>query len=166
MKITVVKGTGQGRTLLSSFDSALRDAGVYNYNLIPLSSVIPPQSEIVRGEQYQSPDSEYGDRLYLVKAEMRGDEIFKYVGAGVGWYQYGDDKRGLFVEHEIKAETEEAVQSELVRLITTSLQDLCEFRNIPYVEGQMGMEINIAQITDKPTTVIVLAVYQSQPWEK
>ena len=35
MKIKVVTGVGIGRTLLSAFDTALKDAGVCNYNLIP-----------------------------------------------------------------------------------------------------------------------------------
>ena len=46
MDIKVVCGVGSGKTALSAFDSALKDAGVYNYNLITLSSIIPPDSII------------------------------------------------------------------------------------------------------------------------
>ena len=46
LEIKVVCGVGSGRTILSSFDSALKDAGVYNYNLITLSSIIPPGSKV------------------------------------------------------------------------------------------------------------------------
>ena len=38
--------TGTGRTLLAAFDDALLAAGVANFNLITLSSVIPPGSSI------------------------------------------------------------------------------------------------------------------------
>ena len=41
LDITVRTGTGSGRTLLSAFDHALLDAGVANFNLVTLSSVIP-----------------------------------------------------------------------------------------------------------------------------
>ena len=45
--ITITKGAGFGSYEKSAFDAALDDAGVANYNLIRLSSVIPPNSDIV-----------------------------------------------------------------------------------------------------------------------
>ena len=42
MKIRLSSGRGEGPTPLAAFDAALLDAGVSNYNLLPLSSVIPP----------------------------------------------------------------------------------------------------------------------------
>ena len=74
MRIPLVSGIGHGKTLLSSFDDALQRCGVCNYNLIPLSSVIPPRSEIVLVDRYATPPDEYGHRLYVVKADMRSDE--------------------------------------------------------------------------------------------
>jgi arginine decarboxylase len=41
LEIQVTTGTGEGPTPLAAFDAALLDAGVANYNLILLSSVIP-----------------------------------------------------------------------------------------------------------------------------
>ncbi len=46
MRIDIVWGGSEGKTLLSAFDRALLNAGIHNFNLIPLSSVIPPQSVI------------------------------------------------------------------------------------------------------------------------
>ena len=40
--IVLSTGLGVGPTALAAFDAALLDAGVANYNLICLSSVIPP----------------------------------------------------------------------------------------------------------------------------
>ncbi len=45
MKIKVTYGIGEGATKLAAFDRALFDAGIANYNLIKLSSVIPENSE-------------------------------------------------------------------------------------------------------------------------
>lgn len=42
------RGTGIGRRALSAFDAALLDAGLGHYNLLKVSSVLPPQA--VRGE--------------------------------------------------------------------------------------------------------------------
>jgi arginine decarboxylase len=40
MRIYVTTGKGEGPTPLAAFDAALIDAGIPNYNLIYLSSVI------------------------------------------------------------------------------------------------------------------------------
>lgn len=89
MKITVTSGIGKGETTLSAFDNALKDAGVYNYNLIKLSSVIPPNSKIVEEKIVPKDESEFGHRLYIVCAEERSDLFGHSIAAGVGWYQWG-----------------------------------------------------------------------------
>lgn len=165
MQIKVVKGVGEGKTILSAFDAALKDAGVYNYNLLILSSIVPPNSKIELADKYETPDSEYGYRLYVIKAEMRSDHVGKYIAAGLGWYQYGSDNRGLFVEQEILGETEVAVKSEIENRIKNSLQDLCEFRGVEFDEAKMGTEVAITKITNSPTCALVLAVYESEGWK-
>ena len=129
LTIQVVAGAGTGKTELSSFDSALNNLGVANYNLIPLSSIIPPQSKVVKVDRYQTPESEFGHRLYCVKAEMRSAIPGQFVGAIIGWYQYHDN-RGLFVEHETVGSSKSEVENSLIELVQNSLNDLCDFRNI------------------------------------
>jgi arginine decarboxylase len=164
MNIKVVRGKGEGKTKLSAFDAALKNAGVYNYNLIYLSSVIPPNSEIVKVENFESPKEEYGNRLYVVCAEDRSDEVGKFIGAGLGWYQFEGNK-GVFVEHHIKGETQVAVKSELNQRIINSIKDLCEFRGIIFQETDLHSEINIAEVKNNPTSVLVIAVYKSEGWD-
>ncbi len=60
MDIKVVKGAGEASIPLSAFDAALKDAGIYNYNLITLSSVIPPGSKVQKTDDFKTPDSEWG----------------------------------------------------------------------------------------------------------
>jgi arginine decarboxylase len=165
MKISVVASVGEGTTLLSSFDAALNNAGVSNYNLIPLSSVIPPNAEVVPVENFLTPDSEWGHKLYVVKAEMRSQKSKKYIAAGVGWYQL-EDGRGLFVEHECLENTKESVESELNFLIDNSLKDLCKHRNISFDPKKINKKLSITQVKDKPACALVLAVYQSEGWHK
>jgi arginine decarboxylase len=62
MLIKISSGVGTGPTALGAFDAALRNAGIENYNLISLSSVIPPAAELERTRFTASP-REYGDRL-------------------------------------------------------------------------------------------------------
>lgn len=164
MIIKVVTGQGTGKTLLSAFDAALKEAGVYNYNLIALSSIIPPHSKVTEIKKYETPDEEWGHRLYVIRAEYRSQETGKYIAAGLGWYQL-DDGRGMFVEHEVLGETKVAVESEIKQRIKNSLKDLCEFRNIQFEDKRAKSAISLAQIKDKPTSVLVLAVYQSEGWK-
>ncbi len=46
-KIVLTKGIGQGSTSLNAFDSALLNAGVGNFNLVRVSSIVPPNSKII-----------------------------------------------------------------------------------------------------------------------
>lgn len=165
MEIKVVCGVGSGRTILSAFDAALKDAGVYNYNLITLSSIIPPNSVVSKIKRYETPQEEYGHKLYVIKAEIRSEEAGKFIAAGLGWYQLTDGK-GVFVEHEIKGETRIAVKSEINLRIKNSLKDLAKFRRIRFDGSKIRSATSITQIKDSPTCVLALAVYQSESWEK
>ncbi len=96
MLIRVTAGTGTGPTELAAFDAALLDAGVANYNLLPLSSIIPPGSRIETGK-YVTPENEYGYRLYVVLAQQETSSPGEEAWAGLGWTQDVSGKR-LFVE--------------------------------------------------------------------
>ncbi len=120
MVISIVKGAGEASTPLSAFDGALKDAGVYNYNLITLSSVIPPNSEVKKIDRFETPENEWGHKLYCVMAEERSDRTGKFIAAGVGWYQL-EDNRGLFVEHHIIGDTKPVVDNTIRLRIKNSL---------------------------------------------
>ena len=163
MLISVVKGAGEASTPLSAFDGALKDAGVCNYNLITLSSVIPPHSIVEKTDTFKTPENEWGHKLYCVMAEERCNEAGKFIAAGVGWYQL-EDGRGLFVEHHLIGDTRLAVESELHFRIKNSLKDLCQFRDIAWHDKKMKMEVSINQVKSHPSSVLVMAIYQSESW--
>lgn len=163
MQIQIVTSTGEGKTLLSAFDNALQNAGVSNYNLIVLSSIIPPQSTIVRKKSYVTPPEEFGHRLYVVRAEMRSNETGKFIAAGVGWYLL-DDGRGFFVEHELVGDTKVAVEYDIENRIRNSLSDMCAFRHIRFVKEMVQTAIAIKQVDGQPACALAVAVYRSEPW--
>lgn len=45
-KIILTSGIGVGRTKLNAFDNALLKAGVGNFNLLSVSSVVPPRAKV------------------------------------------------------------------------------------------------------------------------
>lgn len=163
MNIYLVTAIGYGKTLLSSFDSALFDAGISNYNLIVLSSVIPPGTKIIK-KKYSTPVTEYGHRLYVVMSDNRSQDTGKYIGSALGWYQQPDG-RGVFVEHHTSQNSKAAVSSRLKKDVEMSLSDLCHQRKYSFTPKMVNIKMSITKVTDKPTSVLVIAVYKSEPWD-
>ncbi len=159
MQIHITSAMGTGPTKLAAFDAALNNNGIANYNLLLLSSVIPPESEVVI--QSSAIPSEimpgkWGDRLYVVMAEERTNLLNEQVWAGIGWVQDPETKKGLFVEHQGHSETE--VRND----ITTTLQALMETRGIDF--GEIHMEVQGAECKGEPVCAMVVAVYQASDW--
>lgn len=161
MTITITSGKAHGRTLLSAFDAALMDAGI-SYNLITLSSFIPPHGKIVLKKFIPLKD-EWGNKLYVVKAAIQSDKRGEFIGAALGWYQFGDG-RGMFVEHEAIGKSEKAVKKTLEEVVRTSLIDLCRFRKLPAIEKDMHAMTSIIEVKDSPAATAVVAIYKSEPW--
>ena len=155
MEIYVTAGKGEGNTPLSSFDKALNDAGIANYNLIYLSSIIPPKSEIKLLKPHLQ-NKEYGNKLYVVIAKSIQVEFGKEAWAGVGWVQTSDN-RGMFVEHTGEN------RNDVVRSIKKSLTDMKKYRK--YKFGKIHHAIAGAQCKNKPVCVVVAAVYKSESWK-
>ena len=87
LTIDIISGSGVGQTSLSAFDAALFACGAHNCNLISLSSVIPPGATIFPRERFTAAPGGFGDRLYVVKAEMRAETPGAVIAAGLGWFQ-------------------------------------------------------------------------------
>ena len=50
-KVFFTKGVGRHKEPLTSFELALRDAGIEKFNLVQVSSIFPPKCRIVRKEE-------------------------------------------------------------------------------------------------------------------
>jgi arginine decarboxylase len=142
---------------LSAFDAALQAAGIANYNIIRLSSIIPGGSKVVelKGPQIKQP-GEWGDRLYAVYAELRTDTPNVEVWAGIGWMQDEKTGEGLFVEHE------GASEAHVRRDIKESLEALCKTRGIEC--GAIHMKVTGITCEHLPVCALVMASYQAQGW--
>ncbi len=157
MKINISAGTGVGPTELAAFDHALVNAGVANFNLIYLSSVLPPGSDVKVLDVPAKPAGNWGDRLYVVMAQKRTSQRNQEVWAGIGWMQDAKTKSGLLVEHEGHSEAE--VKAD----IENSLQALAQNRNMKF--GPIGMHIVGKKCVSLPVCALAVAVFESQSWE-
>lgn len=157
MIIQVSSGLGTGPTKLAAFDAALNDAGVANYNLLKLSSVIPPKTKIdIKKTAITDTPGDWGDRLYVVMAEQRVDTPNAEAWAGIGWVQDKKTGKGLFVEHE--GNSEKTVRED----IRQSLEALMATRNVDF--GPIHMKVAGKICKHEPVCALVVAVYQSTPW--
>ncbi len=157
MKIKVSSGIGTGPTSLAAFDSALNHAGVANYNLLRLSSVVPPNAKIeISNVPLTDLPGQWGDRLYVVMAEMRVDTPNNEAWAGIGWVQDEKTGKGLFVEHE--GYSEKKVRDD----ITQSLTALMATRNVDF--GDINMHVVGRTCKHEPVCALVVAVYESSGW--
>lgn len=157
MKIRLRKAVGTGPTELAAFDQALVNAEIANFNLIYLSSVLPPKSEIViEDEKTTQFDGNWGDRLYVVMAQKRTNQRNQEAWAGVGWIQDEKTKKGLLVEHEGHSEAE--VRAD----IKHSLNALAKNRGMEF--GPVNMVVSGVKCTDKPVCALVTAVFEASKW--
>jgi arginine decarboxylase len=157
LTIPVVSGVGFGPTKLAAFDAALREAGIGDFNLIILSSMIPPGSTITPQRDPIKPKGLWGDRLYVVMAELRVDTRYEEAVAGIGWAQDEQTGRGLFVEHI--GHTEREVR----RDILATLDSMCAGRP-KATFSEPDLVVRNTACAGEPTCALVAAVFESEPW--
>ncbi|HEU12515.1 MAG TPA: arginine decarboxylase, pyruvoyl-dependent [Euryarchaeota archaeon] len=82
-KVFFTKGVGRHKSRLGSFEQALRDASIAQFNLVEVSSIFPPNAEIVSKEEglkYLKP----GQIVFVVLAKNSSDEFNRLISAAVG----------------------------------------------------------------------------------
>lgn len=147
MKIDIVWGKSEGKTLLSAFDKALLQAGIHNFNLIPLSSVIPQNSVVEEVGVYRS-SNEIGKIQYVVMSSYSSKKSNITISAGLGWVQ--TEQGGLFIESKGEFSQEECEEE-----ITEGLREMLDARSW---RGEIKMKV-ISHRVKELASIIVAAVY-------
>jgi arginine decarboxylase len=170
-RLPVLGATATARTGLAAFHRALVAVGLGHYNLVRLSSVIPPGTDVGLGRLEQGPslparwrgprpddfvDGHHGDRLYCVYAEHGTDVPGEEVWAGVGWVQRVDGQGGYFVEHH--GATAGAVRSD----IRTSLADMTSDEAAELGPPRWALEGVVCE--DAPVCALVVVPYAAVGW--
>lgn len=157
LTIRVSGGTGTGLTRLAAFDAALREAGVGDFNLIRLSSVIPPASKVLEVGAGEQLVGVHGDRLYCVYAESYASTPSEQAWAGVAWSHHENGGgSGLFVEHA------GASRATVEHDLRTSLAELSRGRDKRFVDA--GLTMASAECVNHPVCAVVVATFLVAPW--
>jgi arginine decarboxylase len=181
----LTKGVGIHKEKLTSFEEALRSAGIAYCNLVSVSSILPPDAKIIprkRGEKLLNP----GEITYCVMARTDTNERSRLISSSVGVavpsgrkYNYG-----YLSEHHAYGETDEEAGEYTEDLAAQMLATTLGIKFDPNVAWnerkqvfKMGGDIvrtqNITQSAiGKPnlwTTVVACAVFiplENLPQEK
>ncbi|MBS3069073.1 arginine decarboxylase, pyruvoyl-dependent [Candidatus Micrarchaeota archaeon] len=82
-KVFFTKGVGTHRDKLTSFELALRDAGIERFNLVMVSSILPPHCEIVPKAK-GLPMLKDGEIVFVVLSRNESNEHNRLICASVG----------------------------------------------------------------------------------
>jgi len=106
-KFFLTKGVGVHKNYLASFELALRDAFIEQFNLVSVSSILPPGCKKVtkeKGAELLSP----GEIVFLVLARNASNEPNRLISASIGCALPANDKQyGYLSEHHSFGETRE-----------------------------------------------------------
>ena len=173
-KLFFTKGVGKHKERLTSFELALRDAGIASQNLVRVSSIFPPRCKVIprkEGLKYLSD----GEVVFSVIAENSTREPHRLIAATVGvaiprdreLYGYLSEHHSFGESEDIAADYAEELAAEM--LATTLGLDFDpdkswdEKKEIYRLSNQIVRTQNVTQtaIGDKKglwTTVVAAAV--------
>ncbi len=173
-RLFLTKGVGRHKEKLSSFELALRSAQIAQYNLVHVSSIVPPSCKIIsrsHGVEYLSP----GQIVFCVLCRNSTDEPNRLVSASVGMAIPQDRKQyGYLSEHAAFGQNEKIsgdyAEDLAATMLATTLgidfdidQSYDEKKELWKISGKIVRTANITQSAagDKRglwTTVVSAAV--------
>ncbi len=105
-KIFFTKGVGKGLDQLTAFEHALRDAGIAPYNIVTVSSILPPHAKVLsrkEGLKQLSP----GQIVFVVMSRAASNEPNRLLAASVGCAIPAEKSvHGYLSEHHAFGQTE------------------------------------------------------------
>ncbi|MGQ9602855.1 MAG: pyruvoyl-dependent arginine decarboxylase [bacterium] len=173
-KLFLTKGVGRHKDKLTSFEQALRNAGIAHLNLVRVSSIFPPGCKLISREQglkLLSP----GEIVYVILSENATQEPHRLIAASLGVAIPKDPTQyGYLSEYHSFGETDQKAGDYAEDLAASMLATILgvEFdpdasydtkREIWKISGKIVRTTNITQsaIGDKRglwTTVMAAAV--------
>lgn len=174
-KVFFTKGVGVSKERLSSFELALRDAGIEKFNLVSVSSIFPPGCQKIpkeKGMSFLKP----GEVVFCVMARNETNEPNRLVATSIGCAIPVDGNQyGYLSEHHSFGEREEKVSDYAEDLAATMLattlgiqfdpnSDWDEREKVFKMSGKIVHTSNITQTAEGNkdglwTTVVAAAIF-------
>jgi arginine decarboxylase len=137
VRMFLTRGMGRHREQLTSFELALRNAGIASFNLVSVSSIFPPLCKLVPRQRGLS-ELESGEVIFCVLSRNATDEPHRLIGSSIGVAIPKDEKRyGYLSEHHSFG------------LKQRTAGDYAEDLAATMLASTFGIDINIDQAWDK-----------------
>ncbi len=105
-KMFLTRGVGRAKDKLASFEAALRYAGIAPFNLVKVSSILPPNCKIISRSK-GSAMLAHGQIVFVVMSENQTNEPHRLISASVGVAVPADPKQhGYLSEYHSFGERE------------------------------------------------------------
>ena len=173
-KLFLTKGKGIHEDRLTSFEYALRDAGIAGTNIVLISSIFPPKAKLISRKEGLK-NIKPGQILFSIYSKNQTNEPHRMCAASVGIAQPKDASRyGYLSEHESFGQNEnqagDYAEDIAAQMLASSLgipfdvdKNWDEKRQQWLISGQIYKTQNITQSTrgdkdGKWTTVFAAAV--------
>ena len=173
-RVFFTKGVGRHKEKLTSFEMALRDAGIAEYNLVRVSSILPPGCKIIkpeRGLEALLP----GQIVHCVMSENKTNEPGRLISAAIGYAVPANDRYGYISEHHdfgrINKNIADYSEDLAASMLATTLgiefdpnKDYDERKKVYKMSGQIVRSGSIVQTAKGPKngnwlTVLAAAVF-------
>ena len=82
-KVFFTRGVGTHKDNLTSFELALRDAGIERFNLVTVSSILPPNSEVIPKNRGLGMLNS-GEIVFVVMSRNSANKHNRIISASVG----------------------------------------------------------------------------------
>jgi arginine decarboxylase len=173
-KIFFTKGVGKHKEYLSSFELALRSAGIEICNLVSVSSIFPPNCKRISREEGLK-ELQPGQITFSVLARISTNEPNRLIASSIGVALPADSNAyGYLSEHHPFGQTEkiagEYAEDLAATMLATTLgvefdseKDWSERENIYKMSGKIVRSFNITQSSEGDknglwTTVIAAGI--------
>lgn len=135
--IFLTKGMGRHREKLTSFELALRSAGIASYNLVSVSSIFPPNCKLISKAKGLA-KLNHGEIVYTVLSRSSSDEPHRLLGSSIG-VAIPTDRNcyGYLSEHHSYGQKEKAMGDYAEDLAATMLANT------------LGIEIDLDRAWDE-----------------
>jgi arginine decarboxylase len=126
-RVFFTSGVGESPDKLASFEMALRKASIHCYNLVEVSSILPPNCRIVSKEEGVGALFP-GSVVFTVMSRLSANEPHRRISASVGIAvpENMDENWGYFAEHHAFGQTKEQAGSYAERLAHEMYQGISD----------------------------------------
>ncbi len=162
-EIKITYGIGRGDTSVAAYHSALRNAGIAEFNFEGERVIIPKNSKVRLLRAHERPllnqMGETGDLVHLAIAKSFGSEKGREYFAGLGWVQ-DEEGAGFFVRYPgidpVSMYSKESVEG-LIDKGIESIEEVDKKREW----GEIEKIVISKKCEGTPVSVVVAAVYKT-----